>query len=143
MSKAIFSILSILVLLLSGINCATGKRSGGVGDASPATPSTPSTPPALSTPSTPPTPDRATDVLETAIDMLRDTGYEIKDRNHDRNHFHVRATNGNANVTLVVTRLSPCLVLWDIRKPTYSSLNTNECDDFRSELERDLRQSLK
>ena len=142
MSKAIFSILSILVLLLPGINCATGKRSSGVGDASPATPSTPPTPPTPPTPSTPYTPDRA-DVLETAIDVLRDTGYEIIDEKHDIYHSQVRATDGNSNVTLVVMQLGTCLVYWDIRNPTYYYSTANTCDDFRSELERHIRQSLK
>ena len=35
MSKALFSTLSILALLLSGINCATGKRGGSGGEGRP------------------------------------------------------------------------------------------------------------
>ena len=143
MSKAIFSILSILALLLSGINCATGKRSGEVGDASPSTPPTPATPPTLSTPSTPPTPDWAA-VLETAIDVLRDTGYEIKYKHNGQEPFSRQSDQWKTQTSRWSSmRLSPCLVYWDIRNPTYNYSTVNECDDFRSELERDLRQSLK
>ena len=71
MSKTIFSTLSALVLLFSGINCSTGIRGGGGGDASPSTP------------------NRA-DVLETAIGVLRTAGYEINTIDKDKGY--VRAT---------------------------------------------------
>ena len=233
MSKALFSTLSILALLLSGINCATGKRGGGGGGSPTCTvglvlklgdecsgpnykirnnggdplvtgsyrdsrstvklsgdeklainngtyrfinpglwlcddlelsgkdgnawiiKSLPT-----STPSMSPTPSMP-DVLETAIDVLRDAGYKIT----DRDNLHFRATNGNANSVLFVVkprnkkwpnfakqwpyslgathithRLNMCLLNWSIERDTYSYSITTMCDDFRSELERTLRE---
>lgn len=162
MSKALFSTLSILVLLLSGINCATSiPRSTTATDATTPTDSTikeqtqrrgrqPALRGGVETernndgevaaegPYTKSwwSPSYQADVLETAIEVLRAAGYEIE----YRDDLHIRSTNGNKNVTLVVLTnkfLNTCLVCWEISTPTGSYATTDECDDF-SRLERAL-----
>ena len=123
MSKTIFSTLSALVLLFSGINCSTGIRGGGGGDASPSTPS------------------RA-DVLETATGVLRAAGYEIKSIDKDKGH--VSATKGNVDFTLTfVDQVKPCAVRWTIDKSSRPQVQDTEsttmsCVGFRPELEKAL-----
>lgn len=128
MSKAIFSILSILALLLSGINCATGRSGGGGGDASSSTP------------------NRAK-VLEIVIEVLRAAEYEIKSK--DENEGHVSAAKGNARITLTVSKQrNSCHVKWMLVRdpppnPGIGSYTDKEsvivsCDGFLPKLKRAL-----
>ncbi len=120
MSKAIFSTLSILALLLSGINCATGRPGGGGGDASSSTP------------------NRAK-VLEIAIEVLRAAEYEIK--SIDKNKGHVSAAKGSVDFTLTfLDQPKPCAVRWTIDKSSPPGIRdtqskTVSCVGFRPKLE--------
>lgn len=124
MTKTISSTLTILVLLLSGINCSTGIRGGSGGDASPSMP------------------NRA-DVLETAVGVLRAAGYEISTIDKDKGH--ISATKGSVEFTLLfVDKPKLCTVHWTINKNKSSPhiLNTESktmsCVGFRPELEKAL-----
>ena len=118
MSKAIFSILSMLALLLSGINCGPGRPNGGGGDAPP------------------PTPNRDK-VLEIAIEVLQAAEYEIIDKNKG----HVRATKGSVDFTLTfLDQPKPCAVRWTIDKSSPPGIQdtqseTVSCVGFRPKLE--------